>query len=70
MVNVSEELLALRMKSNRVSAERLHKGEALQSQTDHAVAQEFDAKTKLLQSQLHYIQASDEVHQAMGITLE
>jgi hypothetical protein len=58
------------MESSRVSAERLHKGEALQSQTDHAVAQEFDAKTKLLQSQLDYIQASDELHQAMGITPE
>jgi hypothetical protein len=33
-VNVSEELLALRMESSRVSAERLHIGEALQSQTD------------------------------------
>lgn len=69
-MNVSEELLALRRESSRVSAEQLHKGEALQSQIDYAVAQEFDAKTKLLQSQLGHIQASAEVHRAMGITPE
>ena len=68
MVNVSEELLTLRTESSRVSAQQLQKGEALLSQADHAVAQEFDAKTQLLQSQLNYLQANDELSQAMGLT--
>ena len=68
MVNVSEELLSLRTESSRVSAQQLQKGEALPSQADHAVAQEFDAKTQLLQSQLDYLQANDELSQAMGLT--
>jgi outer membrane protein TolC len=70
MVQVSEELYALRAESSRVSAQQLQKGEALQSQAQSAVAQEFDAKTTLLQSQLDYIQARDEVIQAMGLTPE
>ena len=68
MVQVSEELHALRTESSRVYAQQLEKGAALQSQALNAVAQEFDAKTVLLQSQLDYIQARDEVTQAMGLT--
>jgi hypothetical protein len=48
----------------------VQKGAALQSQSLNAVAQEFDAKTVLLQSQLDYIQARDEVTEAMGQTPE
>ena len=70
MVKVSEELFALRAESSRVSAQQLKEGEALQSQADNAVAQEFDAKTLLLESQLDYAQARDEVIQAMGLTPE
>ena len=70
MVQVSEELHALRAESSRVYAQELEKGAALQSQALNAVAQEFDAKTVLLQSQLDYIQARDEVSQAMGLTPE
>ena len=70
MVKVSEELLALRSESSRVSTQQLERGEALKSQAENAVAQEFDAKTLLLQSQLDYIQARDEVLQAMGLTPE
>jgi outer membrane protein TolC len=70
MVQVSEELYSLRAESSRVSAQQLQKGAALQSQAQNAVAQEFDAKTLLLQSQLDYIQARDEVTQAMGLTPE
>jgi outer membrane protein TolC len=70
MVQVSEELYALRGESSRISEQQLQKGEALQSQAQSAVAQEFDAKTTLLQSQLDYIQARDEVIQAMGLTPE
>ncbi len=66
MVQVSQELYALRAESSRVSTQQLERGEALQSQAQSAVAQEFDAKTTLLQSQLDYIQARDEVVQAMG----
>jgi len=68
MIDVSQQVLALRTESSRVTAQELLKGEALQSQADAAVAQEFDAKTSLLQSQLSYIQAHDELLQAMGAT--
>jgi outer membrane protein TolC len=70
MVQVSQELYALRAESSRVSAQQVQKGAALQSQSLNAVAQEFDAKTVLLQSQLDYIQARDEVTEAMGQTPE
>jgi outer membrane protein TolC len=70
MVQVSQELYALRAESSRVFAQQLQKGETLQSQLQNAVAQEFDAKTVLLQSQLDYIQARDEVTEAIGLTPE
>ena len=68
MRKVSEELLALRTESNRVLHEELVLGEALSSQADMATAQELDAKTLLLQSQLDYTQANDEIIHAMGRT--
>ena len=68
LVNVSKELLALRTEGSRVSGQQLEKGEALQSQVENAVAQKFDAETSLLQAQLDYIQAHDEMTEAMGIT--
>jgi outer membrane protein TolC len=68
LVNVSKELLALRTEGSRVSGQQLEKGEALQSQVQSAVAQKFDAETSLLQAQLDYIQAHDEMTEAMGIT--
>lgn len=68
MVGVSEELLALRTESSRVSAQQLQQGAALASQSDAAVALEFDARTMLLQSQLDYVQANDELSEAMGLT--
>lgn len=68
MVNVSEQILTLRTESSRVSAQQLEKGEALRSQADGAVAQEFDAKALLLAAQLDYLQAHDELLQAMGLT--
>jgi outer membrane protein TolC len=61
MVKVSEELLALRTESRRLSAQQLQEGAALLSQADAAAAHELDAKTLLLQSQLEYIQARDEM---------
>jgi len=70
MVQVSQELLTLRTESSRVSAQQLEKGAALKSQADSAVAQELDAKTLLLQSQLDYIQANDEMTHAIGRTPE
>jgi len=70
MVNVSEELLALRTETSRVTAQQLQQGAALRSQADSAVAQELDAQTQLLQSQLDYVQARDEMTQAMGFTPE
>ncbi len=68
LVNVSKELLALRTEGSRVSGQQLEKGEALQSQAENAVAQKFDAETSLLQAQLGYVQAHDEMTEAMGIT--
>lgn len=68
MVNVSEQVVALRIESSRVTADQLLRGEALQSQSDAATAQELDAKAVLLQSQLAYTQAHDELLEAMGTT--
>jgi outer membrane protein TolC len=70
MVKVSEELLALRTEVRRVSAEQLQQGAALRSQAAAAAARELDAKTLLLQSELDYIQARDEMTEAMGQTPE
>jgi outer membrane protein TolC len=70
LVNVSKELLALRTEGSRVSEQQLEKGEALQSQAANAVAQKFDAQTSFLQAQLDYIQAHDEMTEAMGLTPE
>jgi outer membrane protein TolC len=68
LVNVSKELLDLRTEVSRVSGQQLEKGEALQSQAANAVAQKFDSETSFLQAQLDYIQAHDEMTEAMGIT--
>jgi outer membrane protein TolC len=70
MVAVSEELLSLRSESQRVTVQQLEKGAALRSQADAATAHELDAKTLLLQSQLEYIQARDEMTEALGQTPE
>jgi outer membrane protein TolC len=70
MVDVSEQVAALRNESSRVTAQQLLRGEALQSQADAAVARELDAKALLLQSQLGYLQAHDELLQAMGVAPE
>jgi len=66
MMKVSEDLLALRTESHRVSVEQLRQGAMLRSQVDTAAAHELDAKTLLLQSQLDYIQARDELTESMG----
>jgi outer membrane protein TolC len=70
MMKVSEELLALRAESRRVSTQQMQEGTALRSQVDSAAAHELDAKTLLLQSQLDYIQAQDELTESMGIAPE
>lgn len=70
MLNVSQELLATRIESRRVLQQELTHGAALSSQADLALAQEFDAKAVLLQSQLDYTQAHDEITHAMGRTPE
>jgi outer membrane protein TolC len=68
LVKVSEEALALRAESTRVLQQELAHGAALSSQANQAVAQEFDAKTLLLESQLGYTQAHDELIHAIGQT--
>jgi outer membrane protein TolC len=68
MVAVSQELLATRSEARRVSAQQLQQGSYLRSQADAATAQEFQAQTMLLQSQLEYAQAQDELTDAIGQT--
>jgi outer membrane protein TolC len=67
MVAVSQELLAARREAQRVSAQELERGAYLRSQAEAATAQEFEAQTLLLQSQLDYTQAHDELTQAIGL---
>jgi outer membrane protein TolC len=66
MLKVSEEVLALRTESSRVRQQELIRGAALNSQADSASAQEYEAKALLLQSQMDYLQAHDELSDAMG----
>jgi len=68
MVAVSRELLATRQEARRVSIQELQQGTYLRSQADTAAAQEFEAQTLLLQSQLEYAQAQDELTNAIGQT--
>ena len=68
MVAVSQELLATRQEARRVSTQQLQQGTYLRSQADAAAAQEFEAETVLLQSQLEYAQAQDELTYAIGET--
>jgi outer membrane protein TolC len=66
MLAVSQELLAARKEARRVSAEGLERGTYLRSQAEAAAAQESQAQTQLLQSQLEYTQAQDELNEAIG----
>ncbi len=70
MVSVSQELLAAREEAHRVSAEQLARGAFLRSQSETAATQEMEAKTLLLQAQLEYIQAQDELNEAVGLTTD
>jgi outer membrane protein TolC len=70
MVAVSQELLATRQEARRVSAQQLQQGTYLRSQADAAAAQELEAQTVLLQSQLEYAQAQDELTDAIGETAQ
>ncbi len=70
MVAVSESLLALREESVHVVDQQLQQGAALPSQASAAHAQELEAKATLLQSQLDYVQAQDEMTVAIGRTSE
>jgi hypothetical protein len=68
MLKVSEELLALRTEVHRVAIQQQQQGTALPSQVNGAVAQELYARTALLQSQLDYLEAQDEMLEAEGVT--
>jgi len=70
MLMVSEDVLALRSESNRVTQQELLQGAALKSQAAMSTSQEYEAKALLLQSQLDYSQAHDEFINAMGQTPE
>jgi len=66
MLKVSEEVLALRTEASRVRQQELIRGAALTSQAESTTAQEYDAKALLLQSKMDYLQAHDELLDAMG----
>ena len=66
MLAVSQELLAARQEAQRVSAQGLQQGTYLRSQAEVAVARESEARTQLLQSQLEYAQAQDELNEVIG----
>ena len=66
MVSVAEELLALRAESRRVVVELRTNGGALGSEAKETDAQELEAQAALLQSQLDYVQAADEMDAAIG----
>jgi outer membrane protein TolC len=66
MLAVSQQLLAARKEARRVSAQGLEQGTYLHSQAAAAVAKESEAQTLLLQSQLEYAQAQDELNEVMG----
>jgi outer membrane protein TolC len=66
MIAVSEELLALRDEARRVAANLLAQGGALGSQAKESAALELEARAALLQSQLDYVQAVDEMDAAVG----
>ena len=66
MISVAQELLAARKDSLRVSMAGLDQGTYLRSQAETAAAQESEARTSLLQSQLQFTQAVDELDEAMG----
>ena len=68
MIAVSQELLTTRREARRVSVQQLQQGTYLRSQADAAAAQELEAQTILLQSQLEYAQAQDELTDAIGET--
>jgi outer membrane protein TolC len=68
MLTVSEEVVALRAESNRIMQQKQLQGAALNSQAANATAQHYDAKALLLQSQLDFLQANDELLNAIGRT--
>jgi len=70
IIAVSQELLAVRKEARRVSAQQMEQGAYLRSQAAAATAQEFEAQTLLLQSQLDYAQAHDELTKAIGLTAQ
>lgn len=70
MVEVSHQLVALREESRRVADQQLKQGAALLSQAGLSAARELEAKAGLLQSQLDYSQAQDELAVAIGQTPE
>jgi hypothetical protein len=70
MVAVSKELLQARNEARRVSARGLEQGTYLRSQAELTAAQELEAQTLLLQSQLEYAQAQDELTEAIGQTAQ
>ena len=68
MIAVSDELLALRAESRRMTVEQVAHGSALRSQSLASVAQELEAQAGMLQSQLDFLQAAAEMDDALGRT--
>src|SRR5262249_12877528 len=68
MLAVSQQLLETRQEARRISVQHLQQGTYLHSQADGAAAQEFEARTLLLQAQLEHALAQDELTEAIGQT--
>jgi outer membrane protein TolC len=66
MIAVAQELLAARKEARRVSEQGLIQGTDLRSQAEAAVAHESEAQTMLLESQLEFAQARDQLNEAIG----
>jgi outer membrane protein len=66
MIVVSQELVTLRRESHRITTEQLTRGTVLRSQAGESSFQELEARAALLQSQLDYLQATDEMNNAIG----
>jgi outer membrane protein TolC len=68
MVRVSEELVTLRKEAQRVVQQQSRQGAALPSQMELAQARALESEAALLQSQLAYIEAGNEMTVAIGET--
>jgi outer membrane protein TolC len=68
MVRVSEELVTLRKEAQRLVQQQSGQGAALPSQVESARAHALQSEAALMQSQLAYIEAGNEMTVPIGET--